>query len=148
MEKLQRDDGHKIWHCEEGWKRQYGVASLAGRVIWCILIPGRHVSIRISARPHHSLSHSALRRHFDGSLSSYLSASLFTYQTARTLPSSNEKLLKIPKGNLKSVGDRSSSFIAPTVWILLPASLWNLPILSDFKAQLKTFLFQQTFSQI
>ena len=87
-------------------------------------------------------------RHFDGTLPSYLSASLCTYQTSRTLRSSIEKLLKIPKRKLKSVGDHSVSFIAPTVWNSLPASLRNLPTLSDFKAQLKTVLFQQAFPQI
>ena len=78
----------------------------------------------------------------------YLSDSLCTYQTSSTLRSSNEKLLKIPKRSLKSVGGRFFSFIAPTVWNLLPASLRNLQILSDFKAQLKSVLFQQTFPQI
>ena len=86
--------------------------------------------------------------HFNSTLPSYLSASLCMYQTLRTLRSLNEKLLKIPKRNLKSVGDRSLSIIAPTVGNWLPASLRNFPTLSDFKAQLKTFLFQQTFSQI
>ena len=81
-------------------------------------------------------------RHFDGILPSYLSASLCTYQTSRTLRSSNEKLLKIPERNLKYVGYRSFSSIA------LTASLRNLTTLSDFKAQLKTFLFQQAFPQI
>ena len=55
-------------------------------------------------------------RHFDGTRPTYLSASFFTYQTSRILRSSNEKLLKIPKRSLKSVGDRSFSFIARTVW--------------------------------
>ena len=87
-------------------------------------------------------------RHFNGTLPSYLSACLCTYQTSRTLQSSNEELLKIPKRSLKSVGERSFGFIAPTVWNSLSASLRNLPTLSDFKAQLKTFLFQQAFSQI
>ncbi len=87
-------------------------------------------------------------RHFDGTLPSYLSASVCTYQTSRTLQSSSEKLLKIPERSLKSVGDRSFSFIAPTVWNSLPASLRNLPTLSDFKAQLKTFLFLRAFPQI
>ena len=86
--------------------------------------------------------------HFDGTLPSYLSASFCTYQTSCTLWSLNEQLLKIPKCSLKSVGDRCFSFIAPTVWNLLPASLRNLPTLSDFKAQLKIFLFQQAFTQI
>ena len=84
-------------------------------------------------------------RHFDGTLPSYLSAFLCTYQTSRTLRSSSEKLLKIPKRNLKSVGERSFSAIAPSVWNSLPASLRNLPTLSDFKAQLKTFLFDRPF---
>ena len=86
--------------------------------------------------------------HFDGTLPSYLSASLCMYQTSHTLQSSSEKLLKIPKYNLKSVGDRSFSFIAPAVLNSLPTSLQNLPTLSDCKAQLKTFLFQQDFPQI
>ena len=42
----------------------------------------------------------------------------------------------------------SVSLLQLTVWNLPPASLQNLPTLSDFKAQLKTFLFQQTFPQI
>ena len=87
-------------------------------------------------------------RHFDGTLPSYLSASVCTYQTSRTLRLSNEKLLKIPKRNLKSAADHSFSFNAPIVWNSLPASLRNLPTLSDFKAQLKTVLFQQAFPQI
>ena len=87
-------------------------------------------------------------RQFDGTLPSYLSASLCTYQTSRIFRSSNEKLLKIPKHSLKSVGDHSFSFIAPTVWNSLPASLQNLPTLCDFKAQLKTLLHQQAFPQV
>ena len=71
-----------------------------------------------------------------------------TYQTSPTHQPSNERLLKIPKRNVKSAGDRSSSFIAPTVWNSLPASLRSLPTLSDFKTQLRTFLFQQAFPQI
>ena len=36
-------------------------------------------------------------RHFEGSLPLYLSSSLCTYESSRSLQSSNEKLLKIPK---------------------------------------------------
>ena len=67
-------------------------------------------------------------------------ASLCVYQTSRSLRSSSEKILKMPKCSLKSVGWSSFSFIAPSAWNSLPASLRNLPSLSDFKAQLKTFL--------
>ena len=48
----------------------------------------------------------------DSTLSSYLSASLCT---AGTLPSSSQKLLKIPKRNFRSSGERSFSFITPSV---------------------------------
>ena len=84
-------------------------------------------------------------RHFDSALPSYLSAFLCTYLTSSTLRSSNEKLLKIPKRNRKSVGDHSSDFIASTVWNSLPASVRNLPTLSDFKAHLKTPFFNRHF---
>ena len=87
-------------------------------------------------------------RHFNGSLPPYLSSSLCTYEPSRSLRSSKEKLLKIPERNLKSFGERSLSFMAPSVWNSLPADLRNLPTLSQFKSNLKTFLFTQAFPQI
>ena len=87
-------------------------------------------------------------RHFQGYLPLYLSSSLCTYEPSRSLRSSKEKLLKIPKQNLKSFGERSFSFVAPTVWNSLPADLRNLPTLSQFKSNLKTFLFTRAFLQI
>ena len=83
-------------------------------------------------------------RHFDGSLPPYLSSSLCTYEPSRSLRSSNEKLLKIPKWNLKSFGQRSFSFMAPSLWNSLLGTLRNVPTLSQFKSQLKT-LFAQAF---
>ena len=62
-------------------------------------------------------------RHFEWSLPPYLSSSLCTYEQSRSLRSSEEKLLKIPKRNLKSFGERSLSFMAPSVWNSLPADL-------------------------
>ena len=53
--------------------------------------------------------------HFEGSLPPYLSSSLCTYEPSHSLWSSNEKLLKIPKRNLKSFGQRSFSFMAPSL---------------------------------
>ena len=84
-------------------------------------------------------------RHFEGSLPPYLSSSLCTYEPSRSPRSFNEKLLKIPKRNLKSFGQRSFSFMAPSFWNSLPATLKNIPTLSQFKLQLKTFLFAQAF---
>ena len=82
---------------------------------------------------------------FDGSLPPYLSSSLCTYEPSRSLRSSNEKLLKIPKRNLRWFGKRSFSFMAPSLWNSLLATLRNVPTLSQFKSQLKTFLFAQAF---
>ena len=87
-------------------------------------------------------------RHFEGSLPPYLSSSLCTYEPSRSLRSFKEKLLKIPERNLKSFGERSFSFMAPSVWNSLPGDLRNLPTLSQFKSNLKTFLFTQAFPQI
>ena len=86
-------------------------------------------------------------RHFDGSLPAYLSDVLCTYETSRTLRSSSQKLLKIPKRNLKTVGDRSFGFAAPSLWNSLPDSLRDVPTLPLFKARLKTYLFSQAFSR-
>ena len=75
----------------------------------------------------------------------YLSSSLCTYEQSCSLQSCNEKLLKIPKRNLKSFGQHSFSFMVPSLWNSLPATLRNVPTLSQFKSQLKTFLFAQAF---
>ena len=55
--------------------------------------------------------------------------------------------LKTLKRNLKFVGECLLSFIAPSVWNLLPASLRNLSTLSEFKTWIKTFWFLQAFPQ-
>ena len=86
-------------------------------------------------------------RHFDNTLPAYLSQSLFTYQTSRTLRSSSEKLLKVQRTNLKSAGDRSFSPAASKVWNSLPQTLRNTENLCLFKSRLKTHLFCKAFSK-
>ena len=54
-------------------------------------------------------------RHFDSTLLPYPSSSLCTYQPSRSLHSSTERLLKIPKTNLKTFGERSFGYTASTV---------------------------------
>ena len=66
-----------------------------------------------------------LAYHFEGTLPSYLSGVLCTYHPSRSLRSSNERLLKVPKRALKTVGERSFSFLAPSVWNSLPFSVRN-----------------------
>ena len=82
-------------------------------------------------------------RHFDGSLAPYLSATLCTRRPSRTLRSSNENRLVVPRRNLRSAGERTFSFAAPVFWNSLPASLRQLSSLNQFKCQLKAHLFQQ-----
>ena len=70
---------------------------------------------------------------------------LHTYQPSRSLRSCNEKLLRIPKRTLKTAGQRSFSFLAPSVWNSLPASVRNQSGLVQFKSALKSHLFGQAF---
>ena len=44
-----------------------------------------------------------------------------------------------------TLGQRSFSFMAPSLWNSLPATLKNVPTLSQFKSKLKTLLFAQAF---
>ena len=78
-------------------------------------------------------------RHFEGSLPHYLSSSLCTYELSRSLRSSKEKA-KNSKAKIKSFGQGSFSFMAPSLWNSLPATLRNVPTLSQFKVQLKNLV--------
>ena len=76
-------------------------------------------------------------RHFESSLPPYLSELLHTYQPSRTLRSSSEKLLKVPKTNLKSAGNRYFHFQAAKIWNSLPTNVRSSPSLSSFKKNMK-----------
>ena len=87
-------------------------------------------------------------RHFNSTLPPYLSSSLCTYQPSCSLRSLTERLLKIPKTNLKTFGEHSFCYIASTVWNLLPADLRASPSLPIFKVNLKMHFFCQAFQLI
>ena len=57
----------------------------------------------------------------------YLSELLHTYQPSRTLRSSSEKLLKVPKTSLKSAGKGSFHFQAAKIRNSLPRTVHNSP---------------------
>ena len=78
-------------------------------------------------------------QHFDGTLPLYLSSVL------HSLRSSSEKLLKTPRVNMKSAGERSFCYAASAVWNSFPNSIRNVPTLTTFKRQLKTHLFRKAF---
>ena len=75
--------------------------------------------------------------HFDGSLPQYLSSRLDIYQPSRSLRSSNDRLLRVPRWKLKSFRYRSFSYQGPVVWNSLPIDLKLSSSLSAFKSKLK-----------
>ena len=100
----------------------------------------------IKFRPQYKLA-TFVYRFFDGSLPGYLSQTPCAYQPTRNFRSSWEKLLKVPKRNTKTFGERSFSFLAPSVWNSLPSDLRNSSTLLLFKSSLKTHLFVTAFCQ-
>ena len=84
-------------------------------------------------------------RLFEGALPPCLSSVSLTCQPSHVLRSSSEKLLKIPRVNLKSASESSFHFAARTDWISLPSSVCNITIFLQFKAYLKMNLFRQAF---
>ena len=100
----------------------------------------------IKFRPQYKIA-TFVYRFFDGSLPGYLSQTLCAYEPTRNLRSSCEKLLKVPKRNTKTFGERSFSFLAPSVWNSLPSGLRNSSTLPLFKSRLKTHLFMTAFCQ-
>ena len=75
----------------------------------------------------------------------YLSDLLNDYTLVRDLRFSSHNLLMVPMSNLKLYGDRAFSFCAPKLWNFLPIHIKCSQSVSNFKSNLKTFLFKQTF---
>ena len=76
----------------------------------------------------------------DIGLPGYLSQTLCAYEPTRNLRSSCEKLLKVPKRNTKTFGERSFTFLAPSVWNSLLSILRNSYNLPLFKSRPKILL--------
>ena len=75
----------------------------------------------------------------------YLSDIIKPYTPSRSLRSSNANLLTPQSTHYKTLGDRSFSVAAPTVWNDLPLSLRQSESLNIFKQNLKTHLFSICF---
>ncbi len=78
----------------------------------------------------------------------YLSSLLTYYQSPRSLRSSNNKLLKIPSTNKKSMGDRAFSVFGPKIWNNLPLEIRSAPSVNSFKKLIKTYLFKEHFDNL
>ncbi len=76
----------------------------------------------------------------------YLSDLLTPQVRNRTLRSSNQGLLEVPRSNYKHWGDRAFSVAAPKLWNKLPPEMRTITDLGLFKPKLKTFLFKMAFN--
>ena len=75
----------------------------------------------------------------------YLRDLLVIQNNKRSLRSSNELLLNVPRINLKTAGDRSFKFAAPKIWNNLPKHVKEAASLPRFKKDLKTFYFRSAY---
>ena len=83
---------------------------------------------------------------FENSTPLYISSLLDKQTFGRQLRSSSDKtILKIPKKKLKSYGERSFTFFAPTLWNSLPRDLRESSNLIKFKKALKNHLFLKAY---
>lgn len=74
----------------------------------------------------------------------YISNLLKSNVTSRSLRSSSQNLLMIPKTN-SIYGDRSFAVAAPTEWNRMPKYLRQIDSITHFKTSLKTYLFKEYF---
>ena len=77
---------------------------------------------------------------------SYISDLLTPYIPSRSLRSSNQSLLVVPRSIQKSYGDRAFAVAAPRLWNALPIRMRQPGFsLAAFKKCLKTYLFKNAF---
>ena len=62
--------------------------------------------------------------------------------------SSSKQQLVIPRTNLKTIGDRAFSAVAPKLWNKLPKEIQNAPSITSFKSLLKTHLFKKAYKKL
>uniref|UniRef100_A0A8C6NZ91 Reverse transcriptase domain-containing protein n=1 Tax=Nothobranchius furzeri TaxID=105023 RepID=A0A8C6NZ91_NOTFU len=84
-------------------------------------------------------------RALNGQAPQYLSDLLFPHPSGRTLWSSGQNLLKVPKTRFKTREDLSFQAVAPRLWNALPLFLRVADSVDSFKKQLKTLIFRQAF---
>lgn len=88
-----------------------------------------------------SLTHSALNT----KQPAYIYDLLHPYTPARTLRSSDQHLLQIPRTHLR-LTDQSFATASPTIWNSLPFDLRTTTSPKAFRSKLKTFLFASAFT--
>ena len=81
----------------------------------------------------------------NGLTPSYINDLITKYQPTRNLRSSSTLLLTSIPYSLKSYGYRSFSVAAPELWNSLPPKIRTISSLTNFKSELKTYLFKLAF---
>ena len=76
-----------------------------------------------------------------GLASSYIADIIHPHVAPRSLRSSSQGLLHVPRSRLKQKGDRAFSVAGPQMWNQLPLDIRNAPSITLFKSRLKTHLF-------
>ena len=79
----------------------------------------------------------------NGTAPVYLCELLQPYVPCRSLRSTSQSLLVIPKSRTVSYGDRAFSIVAPRMWNNLPEHIRNSSTVSGFKTALKTYMFDK-----
>ncbi len=67
------------------------------------------------------------------------------YTASRSLRSSDQLLLSVPRSRCKTKGDRAFSVVAPKLWNSLPLNIRASPSLDAFKSSLKTYFYSLAF---
>lgn len=75
----------------------------------------------------------------------YVTEMLTLRESNRTLRSTNQLLLVVPRTRYRRWGDQAFSVAGPRLWNKLPADLRTITELGPFKAKLKTYLFRLAF---
>ena len=81
-----------------------------------------------------------------GHAPAYITALLQEYKPARSLRSSTQNLLSVPRTYTSNYGDRSFSVAGPALWNSLPDTIRKSDSVSQFKSTLKTLLFQSAYT--
>ena len=81
----------------------------------------------------------------NGQAPSYISDLIHPHQAPRSLRSSGNALLHVPRSRLKRKGDRAFAVAAPRLWNQLPLDIKKAPSILVFKSRLKTHLFTLSF---
>jgi len=75
----------------------------------------------------------------------YLRELISPYQLSRSLRSSSQLPLTVPRANL-TTGQRTFSYSSPVIWYAMTLSVRDAPSISTFKRRLKSFYFHSLVS--